>query len=584
MKKVSLFKKVVLGTGLLLCATSMSARTIFVAANGSWESDGSSSSNPAKFANAMLNGDEGEEGIMKSGDKIVVMPGTQQIEGTINIEGLDVEFIGYQTIDDVDFTATGNSIIDGKGTQRLFNITGSSQVKFAHLTFQNASSAANGGSAITADASIVDIGNCGFLANKAQGATDAIGAYGGAIKAVSGSTLNLYNVTFDGNTAFRGGAVSVNGSTMKAEYCFFWSNSTVYNDGEARGGAVFASDANLNFNFCDIKGNTSLRQGGAFFIVGDSKTEIKHSGITGNHSGTGYNSETETGETDNHGGVFCIFGAPKTTIINSTIGNNYAAGPNAVGGILYGGGDEFTLINVTVTNNYTDGNIDHCGAFNFGSAMTAINIFNSIIERNKTNSDHNWSDINITGLATVVTVEGSVCGSTKAAEPDNIFSDDGTYLKYSYDPLPYSDPLDDPLGDPNKNVSGITINGMKKTCFPLQASAVAKGIGIALLLPGDGGKYYDQYLNERIPADGTIYAGAVQILESEDEKLNPQLAPANPYYDPFMTTGLSDVATDGNDATVVGYYTILGQKLNKEPESGVFILQYSDGKFVKVLK
>ena len=47
-------------------------------------------------------------------------------------------------------------------------------------------------------------------------------------------------------------------------------------------------------------------------------------------------------------------------------------------------------------------------------------------------------------------------------------------------------------------------------------------------------------------------------------------------------TGINDVAT--GSATIIAYYSILGQKLPKEPESGVYIIMYNNGKTVKIVK
>jgi len=46
--------------------------------------------------------------------------------------------------------------------------------------------------------------------------------------------------------------------------------------------------------------------------------------------------------------------------------------------------------------------------------------------------------------------------------------------------------------------------------------------------------------------------------------------------------GTYDVAADGS--TVVGYFSILGAKLSQEPASGLFLVKYSNGKTVKVVK
>ena len=46
---------------------------------------------------------------------------------------------------------------------------------------------------------------------------------------------------------------------------------------------------------------------------------------------------------------------------------------------------------------------------------------------------------------------------------------------------------------------------------------------------------------------------------------------------------ISDISANEN-ATVVAYYSITGQKLNKEPETGLYIIQYDNGKAEKVFK
>ena len=589
MKKISLLKKIALGAGLLLFATSMSAKTIFLAGEnngGKWENDGLSASSPAVLHTVTLYGNSMMDGILEDKDVIVIMPGVNLIEEPINIEEFEVTIIGACTLNDVNFNASGNSIIDGGNETQLFSIANDANVTFGQLTFRNAKSEFGGGAAITVDAATAHIGNCGFINNAAVGSSDDLNAYGGAIRAVSGATVNLYDVVFDGNTAFRGGAISINGATLKAEYCYFQNNHTVYSDGEARGGVMFLSDATVTLSFCDIRGNSSTAGGGVFFIVGNSTTIINHSAIIGNNSGDRYNLETETGAGDNHGGVFYFGGTdPNTTIYNTTIANNFCKF-DAVGGVLCWGGGTFTMINVTASGNFTYGNIDHCGGFKF-TDNAKVNIYNCIIERNYTKADNSWSDIyfdpNNANIA--INVEGSVCGATRAIDHDIIVSNDNSYLTYSYDP----ESKDDVEGNPNRNESGISIEGLvRNLCFPLKDNAPAKTLGWEELLFNYTDD--DQFMNVRVPVSGKIYAGAVQILESNASSLvNPVRAANNPVYAAYGDTdicgvGIYDIAPDGSDAVVVGYYTILGQKLSNEPEKGLFIVKYSNGKSIKVLK
>ncbi|MDR0873186.1 MAG: calycin-like domain-containing protein [Prevotellaceae bacterium] len=53
-------------------------------------------------------------------------------------------------------------------------------------------------------------------------------------------------------------------------------------------------------------------------------------------------------------------------------------------------------------------------------------------------------------------------------------------------------------------------------------------------------------------------------------------------YSGALPAGLYDTAENG--ATAVAYYSILGKKLNAEPANGVFIVKYSNGKSLKVVK
>ena len=50
------------------------------------------------------------------------------------------------------------------------------------------------------------------------------------------------------------------------------------------------------------------------------------------------------------------------------------------------------------------------------------------------------------------------------------------------------------------------------------------------------------------------------------------------------TTGINDISLDTENATVVGYYDILGRKLKEEPTRGIFIVLYDNGKARKLIK
>ncbi|MDR0874013.1 MAG: hypothetical protein LBN27_11205 [Prevotellaceae bacterium] len=83
------------------------------------------------------------------------------------------------------------------------------------------------------------------------------------------------------------------------------------------------------------------------------------------------------------------------------------------------------------------------------------------------------------------------------------------------------------------------------------------------------------------------YTAAQNLLTNgaaSQEEVNTALSLLTAAYDGLVEkeTGIYDTAADG--ATVTGYYSILGAKLSQEPASGVFIVKYSNGKSVKVVK
>jgi hypothetical protein len=50
-----------------------------------------------------------------------------------------------------------------------------------------------------------------------------------------------------------------------------------------------------------------------------------------------------------------------------------------------------------------------------------------------------------------------------------------------------------------------------------------------------------------------------------------------------FTTGIKNVVNT-NDAKIIGYYSIMGQRLPQAPEKGIYIIQYDNGTAKKVMK
>lgn len=51
-----------------------------------------------------------------------------------------------------------------------------------------------------------------------------------------------------------------------------------------------------------------------------------------------------------------------------------------------------------------------------------------------------------------------------------------------------------------------------------------------------------------------------------------------------VTTAINEVAEDAENATVTGYFNVLGRQLKEEPKQGFYIIRYDNGKTKKVIK
>ena len=53
--------------------------------------------------------------------------------------------------------------------------------------------------------------------------------------------------------------------------------------------------------------------------------------------------------------------------------------------------------------------------------------------------------------------------------------------------------------------------------------------------------------------------------------------------DKDINTSVNNISLE-KEKTVLGYYNILGKKLLQEPESGIYIILYENGKTEKIIK
>ena len=350
MKKVSLLKKIALCTGALLCATTMSARDIFVSANGSLSNPGTYDS-PILFVQGVADN-------ANNGDRIIVL-GEIKLEETINFTNKSITITGNNALNKPNQESSASSL-DGSDAGRIFNISGSGEVTISNLTLKNAKNKAieiNG----TDGALTVNIGYC-LIRNNSSLAPSQDGPDNGAgVCVTGGAVVNIFSCWFYENQAFRGGALFVAGSFVDVQYCDFERNFTNAPLAEAnsRGGAVACAGAyTLEFNYCGFNGNYSRRGGGCIFEYGEGEFTVKNSYFINNHSGhdwfleivldvNGEDIGSHSAPGDNHAGLLKTDGRSVITFINTTITKN-AAYDDAIGGVAWIEGSasgEFNLIN-----------------------------------------------------------------------------------------------------------------------------------------------------------------------------------------------------------------------------------------------
>lgn len=282
---------------------------------------------------------------------------------------------------------------DGKEKTRHFYVRGDNKnttVTFKNLSLINGLSPMEGaGSIFIHDNGFVEIDNCVFDNNHtdfaplyvADGETSIKGTNserGGAINMQTGH-LTISNSTFTNNIARRGGAFCVTGGQVKVTNTNFTGNGGANIPGfdsylldNTRGGAVCLWPLNVelhaSFDHCNFIENSVWNMGGAMLLHSNSAgcnlldVVVTNSAFIGNESVNGqagaimFHNEANMGNSDDK----CkniIF-----TIANSSIFENKA---KVEGGAIYlnGGlkGDVLRMVNCTMANNITSGNAGHGG-------------------------------------------------------------------------------------------------------------------------------------------------------------------------------------------------------------------------------
>jgi hypothetical protein len=176
----------------------------------------------------------GKAVIEANADDTIIIVGTVTQDGEVNIDK------------NLTFTSESNGVINGNGTNRLFNISATDlAISFIDIIFQNISSSEQGA---VINSSLLNTGltitNCVFSSNSSTSI-----AGGGALYLSGGgtTTVTISNSTFYNNQILtattseaRGGAIIVYNATVNITNCTFFENKLA-RAGNFHGAAIRAS-------------------------------------------------------------------------------------------------------------------------------------------------------------------------------------------------------------------------------------------------------------------------------------------------------------------------------------------------------
>ena len=197
---------------------------------------------------------------------------------------------------------TSNSAVNYGGAVR---VNSSSSPTMTDCTFT--SNTASGGGAISNELCTTILNNCDFYSNSSTAqSTDLI--FGGAIGNYFGQ-VELNNCSFSTNTSYYGGGLWNHNGTVELTDCDFDSNTA------QQGGGVFNSHSSAVMSGCTLENNTALNYTG---YTGGGAIYSQYSSISLTDSSLDNNSA------DNGGGMFSLFSAEPTIMINCSVTNNTA--------------------------------------------------------------------------------------------------------------------------------------------------------------------------------------------------------------------------------------------------------------------
>lgn len=528
MKKFYL-KSVALCALLGLSANAF-AGDIYVSAKGSDSNDGSSATSALATLNAAV-------AKASSGD-VIKINGKVKVSETVTLKNFgDLTIEGASSDDDQ---------LDGQNKVQILNVTGTN-LTLRNLTLRRGSvqgdKNARGG-AMWCRGKVVTIDHCVFSKNLTPYKPED---NGGAIFVTDG-TLKVSNSEFNSNTAYRGGAIEAQVTTLDIYNTTFSKNMTFSADdsrtGQANGGALAIGKCTANISYSTLEGNASAGRGGAIKIWSD-----------GNKTGQSVTFQScaiLSNEGGGPGGAFSLDLDDKSdfklNVFSTTVYGNSTTG---AGGVLCienarsTENQQINFVNCTITGNSTAANAGNVGGFmtHGGSTIKAkLNIINTILEGNTTSQGYSDARFARNADPDYVTVANSIIG--------NAFKDknDGDLKNVTNSEI-------NTTGQAKENpLTAGLVSEPVEGCLPLKADSKCLTMGNVELAA-----QYGCTVDQKGQKWTKPYIGAVQLVDGENIP------------DP-IATGIKNVNAGNANVQKAdnAYYTLQGIRVSK-PSKGIFI-------------
>ena len=339
------------------------------------------------------------------------------------------------------------TIISGGDSNRIFNISGATQVTINNISFTGGAASDNGGALFISGTDVL-INNSAFTNNTASGATAGMG--GGAIYVMGDSDVTINASSLTGNEADgmtgSGGAILVGtGSNLTVNDCIITGNMA----GRAGGGIEGNSGAGTMITLTDVTLNnnttaSSPGNGGGLHITGAGDTMITGGTVNNNTAsaeggglwngsgtmtveGTVISGNTASGDGADQGGGG-IYNLSGTLNVNAetVISNNIADGASGSGGgILNDAGATLVVTEAEIIGNVS--NRAGGGIEDNSGMMGSVTLTDVMITNNTTNnSPGNGGGLHVTGMGMITINGGEVSGNMAGAEGGGLWNGTGT--------------------------------------------------------------------------------------------------------------------------------------------------------------